>query len=157
MFENILPMLDMKRPYIGDQIYEHFLYDMMTGTITGHVGELSGKISIPDEINGVSVRAVGAGAFANCAGITEAEIADGIAEIETGAFSGCVSLSALKLPAKLKYIGEGAFMGCVSLEQVDIPYGTEHIGERAFCGCGIRGSVKLPPSVEYAAENAFGE
>ena len=156
MFENILSALDTKRPSVGEQIYEHFLYDMMTGTITGHVGELNGKVVVPDEIKGVEIRTIGAGAFTNCTGITSVEIKDGVAEIETGAFSGCGSLIDLKLPAKLKYIGEGAFMGCGSLADVSIPDGTAHIAERAFFGCDLHGKIKLPASVEYVADDAFG-
>ncbi len=75
MFENIISTLDTKRPSVGEQIYEQFLYDMMTGTITGHVGELNGKVVVPDEIKGVEIRTIGAGAFANCTGITSVEIA----------------------------------------------------------------------------------
>lgn len=110
MFENILSMLDGKRPSIGEQIYGNFLYDMMRGIITGHVGEISGVIEIPSEINGIEIRAVGTGAFAGCTGITDLIINNGIAEIETGAFSGCAGIKSLKLPDTLKYIGEGAFM-----------------------------------------------
>jgi len=155
MFENLLPMLDTKRPAVGEQIYEHFLYDMMTGTITGYVGELVGKVIIPDDIRGVEIRTIGPGAFAICTEITEIEISDGISEIEAGAFSGCTSLVRVKLPRDLKYIGEGAFMDCKSLEGIIIPDGTVHIAERAFGGCGLNGKIYVPESVEYVAENAF--
>ncbi len=154
MDNSIFPMLDAKRPNIGEQLYEHFLYDMMTGTITGHVGEITGELNIPDEIHGIEIRTIGTGAFTGCTGITSLKIGNGIAEIETGAFSGCSNIRQLTLPDSLKYIGTAAFMGCTNLNDITIPYGTEHIGEQAFYGCGLS-NVKLPDSVQYCAADAF--
>ena len=77
MDNSIFPMLDAKRPNIGEQLYEHFLYNMMTGTITGHVGEITGELNIPDEIHGIEIRTIGTGAFTGCTGITSLKIGNG--------------------------------------------------------------------------------
>lgn len=151
---SIFPMLDAKRPSVGEQLYEHFLYDMMTGTITGHVGEIEGVLHIPDEIHGIEIRTIGTGAFSGCTGITALTIGNNITEIETGAFLGCIGMESLNLPNGLKYIGPGAFMGCTSLKTLTLPDGIQHIGEQAFYGCGLR-DTKLPNSVQYVSEDSF--
>lgn len=154
MLENIFPMLETKRTNIGEQIYENFLYDMITGTITGHAGELKGRIEIPDDIHGVEIRAIGTGAFTGCTGITELVLGHNIAEIETGAFSGCSGIKKLTLSENLKYIGNAAFMGCTALEAVKIPKGVQHIGEQAFFACPLK-DTKIPEGIPYIAADAF--
>ena len=62
-----------------------FLFD--NGTITGYIGNRT-NVLIPDKINGVTVRAIGAAAFSGCAEIRSVLIPKGIEQIGDNAFSG---------------------------------------------------------------------
>ncbi len=62
-----------------------FLFD--NGTITGYIGNRT-NVLIPDKINGVTVRAIGAAAFSGCAEIRSVLIPKSIEQIGDSAFSG---------------------------------------------------------------------
>lgn len=67
-------------------------------------------LNIPNEINGVKVKAIAANAFKDLGNLISVRIADGILSIGSNAFKGCKSIlpELSKLPEKLDEIGSNA-------------------------------------------------
>ena len=91
-------------------------YVFANGVITGYTGTDT-EISIPDEINGIPVTAIGAAAFAS-SDLVSVVIPDTVISIETEAFSGCEDLTHVTLPDSLASIAEKAFTGCSKLTSI---------------------------------------
>ncbi len=94
------------------------------------------ELSVPDTVNGQSVKAIGEGCFADSAELTAVVLPDSVISIGHYAFSGCTALRGIHLPEGLVTIGTGAFQGCVALEAITIPSTVLSIGEYTFDACG---------------------
>ena len=78
--------------------------------------------TIPDEIEGMTVTAIGDRAFSDCSGLTEIKIPKTVTKIGEHAFAYCNKLAKINLPEKLESIPEGvhfinfsSFMDCEHL------------------------------------------
>ncbi len=94
----------------------------------------TGTVTIPEEVNGYRVIAVGAKAFSSC-GISTIHLPESIIEIKEYAFSGCYALNNFSMPSNVKVIESGAFSWCTSLESINIPSGVTSIIGSAFQSC----------------------
>ena len=99
--------------------------------ITGYTGHES-ELEIPDLVDGITVKSIGRGAFANCTFIKSVFIPDTVRDICFDAFSGCTELENVNIPKSTTYIGNRAFMGCTSLKFVKLHQKIELIGDKAF-------------------------
>ena len=104
-------------------------FDEETGTITAfddpdHVLGISG-VTIPEQINGVDVVAIGEGVFAGNDSLISI-----MPHFPFGSYGG-----SLYLPEGLKSIGERAFWGCENLDFVSPPDSLETVGDYAFSYC----------------------
>lgn len=79
-------------------------------TVSGYFGD-EAELSIPSQIDGIGVVAIGESAFANSS-ITKLTLPDTVAEIDWFAFSGCHRLAEIVIPSSVTLIGYGAFDGC---------------------------------------------
>lgn len=97
--------------------------DGETVTITGYTTTPGGILSIPAQLDGKTVTAIGQGAFFNCSAITEIVFpTDGrLTTIETNAFQRCDSLVSVTLPEGLTTLGRESFGSCLLLRSVHIP------------------------------------
>lgn len=68
-----------------------------------------------------SVTTIGAGAFRNCANMTELILPESITEVGEAAFEGCSSLTTVTMLCDPSVIPEGAFAACDALENVYVP------------------------------------
>ncbi len=75
-----------------------------------------GEITIPDNINGVTVNIIAEEAFKDCTGITAVTIPESVLKVNEYAFSGCTSLKTVKNRADLQWVADYAFNNCKSLE-----------------------------------------
>ena len=143
---------------------------------------VSGKLSVPSEIDGLPVRSIDDFAFCWCSGITSVTIPDTVTDIGREAFFGCPSLSDIILPDSVN-IGYDAFINTgyynnesnwdnhvlyigkhiVSAKRGDevlsgdytVKNGTKTIAYGAFSRCfGLTG-VSIPDSVTIIGEMAF--
>ena len=94
-----------------------------------------GALSVPAQLAGRPVKAIGEGAFSACAGITAIELPAGLTEIRAAAFEDCTSLSTVTLSAGLTNIADNAFNRCSSLTTITIPAGVTAFGKDAFGSC----------------------
>ena len=89
-------------------------YKKVGGGITITQGDTSatGKLVIPDKIDGLSVTAIGEEAFRGYRGLTSVTIPDRVTSIGKYAFARCIRLTSVTIPRSVSSIGEDAFFGC---------------------------------------------
>lgn len=99
-------------PGIGDYVTIAFSPDV----------KADGKVSIPDEIDGVKVLEIGDYAFVGCDKMVEVIIPEGVVRIGKGAFEDCSALRTVTLPDSLRDCTAEAFLGTPWLEQFKEEY-----------------------------------
>lgn len=104
---------------------------------------------------GKGSKKIGRYAFADCAGLEEVFIEDGITEIGDGAFISCTALKQLTLPDSIEKIGKGAFKNCTSLTEIRIPAGVEVIDVSVFENCINLNTIYIHPGVKVIGQDAF--
>ncbi len=105
-------------------------------TITGVQDKsISGKLNIPEMIDGYPVTAIGSKAFENCGSLTEVTIPDSVKTIGYGAFSYCYGLLYVHLPNGLTTIQDSTFNLCYSLVSIYIPNSVTTVESYAFADC----------------------
>ncbi len=147
------------------------------GTITGMNGS-STDIDIPEIIDGLTITAIGTGAFQSSA-IEFVVIPKTVKEIGYHAFGNCFfmgtvtfapdstletigasafannHMSSLILPNSVTSIGSNAFEGCTILNYITIPVAVTAIPDQAFSGCSNLSSVTLPSGLTAIGTEAF--
>jgi hypothetical protein len=134
-------------------------------------------VTIPTNINGLTVSSIGEyafsydqsltsvtipnsvtsivdNAFQNCTSLTNATIDNGVIIIGEGAFAGCTSLTSVTIPNSVTIIELGAFAACTGLTNATIPNGVTSIGILAFQSDPLT-SVTIPGSVTSIGNAAF--
>jgi len=124
--------------------------------ITGYTGS-GGAITIPDQIMGYPVTAIGNSAFYGCSTLTSVIIPDSVTTIGDQAFGYCQSLTSVTIGSEVTSFGMNAFAYCSALSSVTIRDGVTEIGNSAFYGCSALTSVIIPDSVITIEGQAFGE
>ncbi|NYT15936.1 MAG: leucine-rich repeat protein [Methanomassiliicoccales archaeon] len=124
--------------------------------ITGYTGS-GGAITIPGEIGGYPVTAIGNSAFYGCSTLTSVIIPDSVTTIGNQAFGSCLSLTSVTIGSGVTSFGMNAFAYCSALTSVTISDGVTTIGNSAFYGCSALTSVIIPGSVITIQGQAFGE
>ena len=128
-------------------------------TITGYFGN-GGEVTIPGELNGISVRRVGIGQsswpplFFN-KGVTSLTIENGIRELRPYALYLANSLTNVTLPNSLTTIEEASFRDCLDLKNINIPDNVTNIGVYAFFNCTNLTSVTIPKNTTNIGGLAF--
>lgn len=171
------------------EIYDYELeggnlrFDAATGTIIACSASLR-SVTIPSDIYGVPVTAIGEKAFQGRNMLTSVEIPSTVTKIAQGAFSGCRQLKSITIPGgvitladspdqftgifhecynlesitiagSVKRIPSYIFTNCESLKNVTLEYGVEEIGSYAFYNCKNLESITLPDSIQRIETLAF--
>lgn len=123
-----------------------------TATIISH-NNPTGKISIPESIDGYKITAIGEYAFYE-AELTEIILPETIETIGSAAFYKCSNLENISLPNSLISIDSFAFAECTSLKSIDIPTSTQNIDNFAFINCSNLSNVKIELKNTFA-QTAF--
>ena len=118
---------------------------MTTTNIVKYKGS-DANVTIPTELGGRKVCAIGSLAFENCTSLETVVISDGIMHIHDSAFQGCSNLKNIIIPDSVENIYSYAFKDCSSLTAITIPEGVPEIQYRAFGGCTELQKVTLPAS-----------
>lgn len=126
-----------------------------TAKITGISKDSIGAVTVPSQLDGYSVTAIGQGAFQDCVSITSVIIPKGVTTIWHSAFEGCSSLISVDIPDSVQSIEMRAFMGCSFLTSIVIPEGVTTIRSATFYGCLSLSSVVVPDSVTSIESQAF--
>ncbi len=112
-------------------------------------------IEIPENISGIKVTAIGAGAFCDNNRITHVSIPDTVTLIENNAFTNCANLLTVDMSDYVNGIGIGAFEGCTSLTAIDLPSTLQYIGDNAFANCKNLTGISIPDGITRIPDYAF--
>lgn len=102
-----------------------------------------GLSSLTSVTFGDGLTAIGGGAFAECAGLTEIVLPASIREVSSSAFYNCTALSDVSLPEGLARLGNGAFMKCTGLQEITLPASLETVGSYVFNECDKLESITV--------------
>lgn len=111
-------------------------------------------LDIPEEIGGITVREIGAEAFAGIK-IPDVEFPDTVTVIGDGAFRN-TGLCDLYLPSGLESIGAEAFANCC-LQRIEFPDIPIRVGERGFAGNKDLWTVLVPDVETRFGEDVFAD
>ncbi len=123
------------KPAVIDAVVSEIqLIEAIDGTyhIAGVEPGFSGVLTIPSEINGITISAIVEGAFINNTDITAVFIPDTIASIGEKAFHGCENITSISIGSTVQSIGSEAFAGCDDLEEIIFPSSVKLIGKDVF-------------------------
>ena len=124
-------------------------------TITDCDEDATGKIVIPETIEGYPVTKIGEGAFWDCTGIKEIVVPGSITVIPNAAFRECETLEKITLPDGITSIGNGAFYECEYLASIDIPESVTSIGSGAFLACYKLSAITIPEGIQEIKDSTF--
>ena len=102
--------------------------------ILEYIGQAS-VLEMPDELDGVPITSVGAGAFQQAYSLRAVTLSANISTLEDWAFADLYRLEQVMLGEKLTDIGENTFSGCVALREIYLPQGIEQLPQSTFEGC----------------------
>lgn len=123
MLSVFVPYVTVTAEYIGTQYGEYLYYeinDKGTITIMDCNEHVSGELTIPSEIDGISVTEIGDEAFRKCSSLTSIIIPDSITKIGSWAFDYCTALTNIFIPKSIITIGSGIFYDCPSIISIDV-------------------------------------
>lgn len=151
-------------------------------TITGltEKGKTDSRLSIPSEIDGKAVSAIGREAFRDNVYVTEIVMSDGLMRIAENAFFSCTKLSDITFSKDLKEVGTNAvrntawekaqlqdnkeiIIGDILVEvgeigdSYSVPDGVKRIASGVFYCNETLTEVYLPENLEYIGSYAFAE
>ncbi|MEG0076889.1 MAG: leucine-rich repeat protein [Erysipelotrichaceae bacterium] len=133
-----------------------FMFDTNKQEITGFISlpDVSNKLIIPNEINGIPVLSIGNDAFSGIQFPT-VEIPEGIINIGNSAFENNRALQSVRFPSTLKTLGTHAFDSCDHLEEVVLNEGLTNISDYAFGYASSLRTIVIPNSVNSIGSYAF--
>lgn len=135
-------------------IYQYMKND--TGiTITACDRDITGKLEVPEQIDGYTVTAIGEHAFYLCATVTDITLPETVQSIGKQAFMYCYALESVNLPDGIPEIASETFLMCKALKTVTIPESVTSIGMEAFTECASLNDIKIPDSVQSLGEEVF--
>ena len=135
--------------------YGSLYFNTATGTIVKADNTLRGELTIPDTINGVTVKRIGRNAFNGCIKISKFNIPDTVTEIAPYAFYLCRNITSIELPKNLTEISDYTFYNCIGLRSITINENIKSIGNGAFLACASLIGITIPASVEKIGNGAF--
>ena len=167
-------------PNVEEPIFEYELDEDGNATITKYIGGVY-CLTIPEELDGYPVVAIGANAFKDNTSLGSVVIPDCVISIGENAFNGCTYLTSIILPNNNQfiYIDQGVLANTSSLCDVEISdYITEirtsafqqsglvslhlkdnitSIEKKAFYGCNKLSDLVLPKYLEKFGDSCFGD
>lgn len=148
--------------------YTYTLLDDGTAEITGYADREVTELSIPMQLDGHTVTAIGSLSFIACHALTRITIPDSVTYIGANAFGSCGALTDIHVsidnPAFATFKGvlfEKATKTlilcppCLQAVGYAIPEGIKAIGDFAFEHCDTLASISIPASVTAIGKNAF--
>lgn len=114
------------------------------------------NVTVPADIDGYMVTAIGVRAFTGYTKITYVNIPGTVTKVENYAFSGCSSLTSITVPANIISLGYGAFLNCTGLYSVTFE-GVCSMGTNCFKGCTSLTTVELYDGVTAIGNGVFAD
>lgn len=140
-------------------IFEHDPIGDGTTVLTG-VKKARALLDVPQTIDGLTVTAIGDGAFADLSDekVRRITLPQTVTSVGEDAFYACEGIEISFDPrAILTELGAGAFFGCDGLSSVRLGEGLSHIASDTFFGCASLKEIVLPRTVTLLEDNAFSD
>lgn len=115
----------------------------------------STELTVPEEIDGHTVSAIGDYGFAKCATLKSITIPKNIKTIGKYAFDGCTGLINATIPTTVSSVDDYAFNNCTGLKNVTISEGVVSIGKGCFYNCTSLAEAVVPDTAKYVGAYAF--
>lgn len=109
------------------------------------------RLTLPDDIEGISIDEIGDDAFSDSVNLGIAILPNTVEIIGARAFFNCHSMRVISFGSSLYEIGESAFEECKALENVFLPHSLERMKARAFYGCSSLSNIKILHDMELGA------
>ena len=138
----------------GKDTYYYIVKEDSTIEIIGTT-TTSTELTIPVEINGITVSSVGDYGFSKCTTLNSITIPANIKTIGKYAFQKCTGLVNATIPATVDSVGDYAFYNCTSLMYVTIAEGVDSLGEGVFYNCVSLQEAAIPDSAVSMGSYAF--
>ena len=116
---------------------------------------VDGVLTLPSEVDGMPVTAIGKLAFADRDDFTCVVVPEGVKTIASGAFRSCSYLQKAVLPQSLTTLGAEAFKMCLRLEECVVPAGVTELNAETFAFCSALKQVTLPEGLVKISANCF--
>lgn len=121
-----------------------------TAEIVGYTGSAK-TLTIPAEIDGHAVTAIGMHAFKGNQKLTSVTVPAGVQEVKGGAFDHCSALKEVSFSEGLRSIQSTVFWQCKKLKTVRLPDSLTEMGNGVFAGCSGLKTVTLSDNHPYLA------
>ena len=125
----------------------------------------TGKLTIPEVVNGYTVTAIGFNAFYDCNKLTSVIIPNSVNSIESNAFEWCYGLTNVIIPSNVTSIENHPFTWCYGLTSIIVDAGNTVYDSRDNCNAIIETATNIlllgckntiiPNSVTTIGEDAF--
>ena len=143
-------------PVIARTVGDYTYTDNSDGTVTiTNYGGSERDLTIPEELDGKTVSAIGYAAFAECRSLESVIVPETVTRLQDYAFSQCTSLSSIELPESIVSLGRGIFKNCILLEDVNIPASLTTVAQEMFAGCTSLSEITIPQSIRSIGDSAF--
>ena len=123
--------------------------------IDGYDGSVT-DVEIPETIEGLAVRTIGANAFSDSEDLKKVTIANSVTSIAYYAFENCTSLTELNFPEELLRIDFDAFNNCDSLTKVELGEKVEIISYSAFNHCDNLEGIYVDSANQHYCNDTHG-
>ncbi len=147
MLISILPMVQVSAETYGDFTYSQE-WQAKEITITKYRGTAA-SVTIPSEINGFPVTAIGRNCFQDNEITKNITIPSSVTSINAWAFAHCHALEKITIPDSVQSIGESAFNSCYALKEINIGKGVSQIGGLAFANTSTLETITVSPESPY--------
>lgn len=131
-----------------------FIYKKIKKGIRIDSVKSSGRIVIPDFIEGLPVIKIGESAFRRRKDITTVLLPKHLIEIEEYAFEKS-GINSIVIPDSVEQIGQCAFRECKKLSDISLPQMLKTIKWNTFYGCSSIKAIKIPVNVATISDSAF--
>jgi hypothetical protein len=138
-------------------LYAQFTYNTNTDgtlTITGYTGS-GGAITIPTNINGLTVSGIGTQVLFTNTTVTSLTIPGSVTNFANNAFWAALGISTVTLGNGISSVGSNMFSYCTNLSEVTLPSGLITINTSAFANCRALSNVTIPATVTSIGAWAF--
>lgn len=151
-------VLSVPAQALSDNVFGDFRYFVNsdnTVTIEEYTGN-SAELTLPEKIDGKSVKVIGDNAFYGNLGINKIVIPEGVTVLGESAFANCSELREVVLPETVNKIDDAAFFSCTKLYEISLPDNISFIGDGAFYFCESLENVEFPENLASTGEYVFG-
>ena len=112
-------------------------------------------VTVPEELGGLTVRAIGNSAFSGHGYVETIILPETIEMVGNMAFFKCYSLKNVEMHDGIIMLGKSCFGACNALEELRLPESLEVIDEFAFLQCNMLPELTFGKNLKAVGANAF--